>query len=154
MFVYWWLHYLWTPDASAFHQSHGSRRVKLHYRSETTDLIVEISLQPWKSFQPDGVILFRWGLLEQPEQSDSILATKPAILDMDLCCSDILTPLPALGVPFEIDDVKGPLIANPVRSMEQVSIAISVHASCCNATCTPPFLNGRSPLRRCINLNQ
>ncbi|DBB16551.1 TPA: Uroporphyrinogen decarboxylase 2, chloroplastic [Trebouxia sp. C0006] len=61
-------------------------------RSETTDLIVEISLQPWKSFKPDGVILF----------------------------SDILTPLPAFGVPFEIDDVKGPLIANPVRSLQQV----------------------------------
>ena len=39
-------------------------------RSETTELIVEISLQPWNSFHPDGVILF----------------------------SDILTPLPALGV--------------------------------------------------------
>jgi uroporphyrinogen decarboxylase len=28
-------------------------------RSETTDLIVEISLQPWNSFKPDGVIIFR-----------------------------------------------------------------------------------------------
>ena len=47
-------------------------------RSETTELIVEISLQPWNSFKPDGVILF----------------------------SDILTPLPGIGVDFEIDDVK------------------------------------------------
>uniref|UniRef100_A0A1D2A777 Uroporphyrinogen decarboxylase n=1 Tax=Auxenochlorella protothecoides TaxID=3075 RepID=A0A1D2A777_AUXPR len=61
-------------------------------RSENTDLIVDISLQPWHSFRPDGVIIF----------------------------SDILTPLPALGIPFEIDDIKGPLIANPVRSQEQV----------------------------------
>lgn len=29
-------------------------------RSEVTDLIVEISLQPWNSFKPDGVIIFRW----------------------------------------------------------------------------------------------
>ena len=35
-------------------------------------------------------------------------------------CSDILTPLTALGVPFEIDDHKGPLIENPIHSMEQV----------------------------------
>ena len=39
-------------------------------RSEVTELIVEISLQPWHSFRPDGVILF----------------------------SDILTPLPGIGV--------------------------------------------------------
>ena len=45
---------------------------------ETTDLITEITLQPWRAFQPDGVILF----------------------------SDILTPLPAIGIPFEIDDYK------------------------------------------------
>jgi uroporphyrinogen decarboxylase len=61
-------------------------------RSETTELIVEISLQPWQSFRPDGVILF----------------------------SDILTPLPGIGVQFEIDDVKGPILEQTVRSMEQV----------------------------------
>ena len=61
-------------------------------RSETTELIVDISLQPFRSFRPDGVILF----------------------------SDILTPLPAIGVPFEIDDNKGPLIDDPIRSMEQL----------------------------------
>ncbi|KAI8466935.1 MAG: uroporphyrinogen decarboxylase [Monoraphidium minutum] len=62
-------------------------------RSETTELIVDISLQPFRSFRPDGVILF----------------------------SDILTPLPGIGVPFEIDDNKGPLIDDPIRSMEQLS---------------------------------
>uniref|UniRef100_A0A383V4C4 Uroporphyrinogen decarboxylase n=1 Tax=Tetradesmus obliquus TaxID=3088 RepID=A0A383V4C4_TETOB len=61
-------------------------------RSETTELIVDISLQPFRSFKPDGVILF----------------------------SDILTPLPGIGVPFEIDDNKGPLLDNPIRSKEQL----------------------------------
>lgn len=56
-------------------------------RSETTDLIVEISLQPWEAFQPDGVIIF----------------------------SDILTPLPAFGVPFDIEEVRGPVIHSPIR---------------------------------------
>ncbi|OVA02984.1 Uroporphyrinogen decarboxylase (URO-D) [Macleaya cordata] len=59
-------------------------------RSETTDLIVEISLQPWKAFRPDGVIIF----------------------------SDILTPLPAFGVPFDIEEVRGPVIQTPIRSEE------------------------------------
>lgn len=59
-------------------------------RSETTDLIVEISLQPWEAFHPDGVIIF----------------------------SDILTPLPAFGIQFDIEDVRGPVIQSPIRSEE------------------------------------
>lgn len=62
-------------------------------RSETLDLIVEISLQPWKAFRPDGVIIF----------------------------SDILTPLPAIGIDFEIDERKGPLIEHPIRSKEDLA---------------------------------
>ncbi|KAK3016976.1 hypothetical protein RJ639_005341 [Escallonia herrerae] len=61
-------------------------------RSETTDLIVEISLQPWEAFHPDGVIIF----------------------------SDILTPLPAFGVPFDIEDVRGPVIHSPLRTEEHL----------------------------------
>lgn len=59
-------------------------------RSETTDLIVEISLQPWEAFHPDGVIIF----------------------------SDILTPLPAFGVQFDIEEVRGPVIQSPIHSEE------------------------------------
>ena len=67
-------------------------------RSETTDLIVDITLQPWRAFQPDGVILF----------------------------SDILTPLPAIGIPFEIDDYKGPLLDKTIRSEEDLKIMHSM----------------------------
>ncbi|XLR32255.1 hypothetical protein S83_060155, partial [Arachis hypogaea] len=56
-------------------------------RSETTDLIVKISLQPWNAFRPNGVIIF----------------------------SDILTPLPAFGVEFDVEDVRGPVIQSPIR---------------------------------------
>jgi uroporphyrinogen decarboxylase len=61
-------------------------------RSETVELAVEISLQPYRAFKPDGVILF----------------------------SDILTPLPGMGVNFDILEKEGPVIAEPVRTMEDV----------------------------------
>jgi uroporphyrinogen decarboxylase len=61
-------------------------------RSENPDLAIEISLQPWRAFQPDGVIMF----------------------------SDILTPLPGIGIPFDIIESKGPIIDPPIRSLEQV----------------------------------
>ncbi|KAI0524318.1 hypothetical protein KFK09_003684 [Dendrobium nobile] len=70
-------------------EKHPSFRV----RSETVDLIVEISLQPWRAFHPDGVIIF----------------------------SDILTPLPAFGVHFEIEEVKGPIIQNPISSEDDLN---------------------------------
>ncbi|GFH17479.1 uroporphyrinogen decarboxylase, partial [Haematococcus lacustris] len=50
------------------------------------------AMQPWKAYKTDGVIFF----------------------------SDILTPLPALGIEFDVVKGKGPLIATPIRSMEQV----------------------------------
>ena len=61
-------------------------------RSETAALAAEISLQPWRAYGVDGVILF----------------------------SDILTPLPALGVEFRIDDADGPVVEPPLRSRAQV----------------------------------
>nr|DAD35965.1 TPA_asm: hypothetical protein HUJ06_006605 [Nelumbo nucifera] len=48
------------------------------------------SRKPWNAFHPDGVIIF----------------------------SDILTPLPAFGVPFDIEEVKGPVIQSPICSEE------------------------------------
>jgi len=61
-------------------------------RSENPDLSYEISMQPFEAFQPDGVILF----------------------------SDILTPLPGMGINFDIVESKGPLINEPIRSLKQV----------------------------------
>ena len=61
-------------------------------RSENADLAVEVSLQPWRAFQPDGVILF----------------------------SDILTPLTGMGIPFDILAGSGPVIHDPIRTMAQV----------------------------------
>ena len=61
-------------------------------RSENPDLSYEISMQPFHAFKPDGVILF----------------------------SDILTPLPGMGIDFDIIESKGPQIGDPIRSMAQV----------------------------------
>jgi uroporphyrinogen decarboxylase len=61
-------------------------------RSENPDLAIEISLQPWRAFQPDGVIMF----------------------------SDILTPLPGIGIPFDIIESRGPIIDPPIRTQAQV----------------------------------
>tara|TARA_Y100000766_G_C18861293_1_gene583353 strand:- start:667 stop:1530 length:864 start_codon:yes stop_codon:yes gene_type:complete len=49
-------------------------------------------MQPFHAFKPDGVILF----------------------------SDILTPLPGMGINFEIIESKGPIIENPIRDLSQI----------------------------------
>ena len=55
-------------------------------------------------------------------RSPSPLQRLPLTLPASPTCprSDILTPLPAFGIPFEIDDNKGPLLDNPIRSTEQL----------------------------------
>ena len=58
-------------------------------RSETPDISLEISLQPWRAYGTDGVILF----------------------------SDILTPLPAMGVDFTIREGGG-ISISPIRTRE------------------------------------
>jgi uroporphyrinogen decarboxylase len=61
-------------------------------RSEIPDVAIEVSLQPWRAFRPDGVILF----------------------------SDIVTPLPGMGIDMDIAEGKGPIIHNPIRTQAQV----------------------------------
>jgi len=60
-------------------------------RSEIPDVAVEVSLQPWRAYQTDGCILF----------------------------SDILTPLPGMGVEFDIDEKVGPVV-EPMRSWDAI----------------------------------
>ncbi|WP_414575466.1 uroporphyrinogen decarboxylase [Anabaena sp. CCY 9402-a] len=61
-------------------------------RSEIPEVAIEVSLQPWRAFQPDGVILF----------------------------SDIVTPLPGLGIEMDIAEGKGPIIHAPIRTQAQI----------------------------------
>ena len=61
-------------------------------RSETPDIAIELSLQPFRAFSTDGVIMF----------------------------SDILTPLPSMGIEFDVVKGSGPVILDPIRSMDQV----------------------------------
>ena len=68
------------------------RHPSFRERSENPDLSYEISMQPFEAFQPDGVILF----------------------------SDILTPLPGMGIDFDIVESKGPQINDPIRNLSQV----------------------------------
>ena len=70
-----------------------SDKIPFRERSETPEIALELSLQPWRAFRPDGVIMF----------------------------SDILTPLPALGVEFDVVKGKGPVIQSPLRSREQAA---------------------------------
>lgn len=65
---------------------------KYRDRSEIPSIAVEISLQPFYAFKPDGVIVF----------------------------SDILTPLPGIGIPFDIIESRGPIFENPIRTQAQV----------------------------------
>jgi uroporphyrinogen decarboxylase len=69
-----------------------SDTIPFRERSETASIAIELSLQPWNAFQPDGVIMF----------------------------SDILTPLPALGIEFDVIKGKGPRIDAPIRDMDAV----------------------------------
>ena len=69
-----------------------SDKYAFRVRSETPEIAVELSLQCYRRYKPDGVIMF----------------------------SDILTPLPGMGIDFDIIESKGPQIGDPIRSMAQV----------------------------------
>jgi len=69
-----------------------SDKYPFRHRSETPEIAIELSLQPFRAFGTDGVIMF----------------------------SDILTPLPSMGIEFDVIKGSGPKIFEPIRSMDQV----------------------------------
>lgn len=73
-----------------------SDKYPFRYRSETPEIATELSLQCWKKFGLDAVIFF----------------------------SDILTPLPAVGVEFDVIKGKGPVIAEPLRGRARVEAVV------------------------------
>ncbi|KAG4923232.1 hypothetical protein JHK87_048772 [Glycine soja] len=79
-------------DSVGSYQTICEKYPSFRERSENVDLVVEISLQPWHVFKPDGVILF----------------------------SDILTPLSGMNIPFDIVKGKGPVIFDPIHTAAQV----------------------------------
>ena len=64
-------------------------------RSEIAEVATEISLQPWRAYKTDGVILF----------------------------SDILTPLPGMGIDFDILEKEGPKMP-PLRTKEEIDAVL------------------------------
>lgn len=69
-----------------------SEKYPFRMRSETPEIAIELSLQPWKAFGVDAVIMF----------------------------SDILTPLPAMGIDFTIVPGKGPKIVNTIKTQADI----------------------------------
>ena len=70
-----------------------SDKYPFRHRSETPEIATELSLQCWREFGVDGVIMF----------------------------SDILTPLPALGVEFDVIKGKGPRIEDTLRTDARIA---------------------------------
>ena len=83
-------------------------------RSEIADVATEISLQPWHAYGTDGVILF----------------------------SDILTPLPGMGIDFDILEKEGPKMP-PLRTKEQIDAVLSGQDFDPEAAC--PFVKEARP---------
>jgi uroporphyrinogen decarboxylase len=87
-------------------------------RSEIAEVSTQISLQPWEAYKTDGVILF----------------------------SDILTPLPGMGVDFDILEKAGPKIRKPVRTAADID---AVHLMDPDESC--PFVRQTlGDLRRAV----
>lgn len=69
-----------------------SEKYPFRERSETPSMAIELSMQPLEAFGVDGVIMF----------------------------SDILTPLPAMGIEFDVITGKGPVIAKRIATKQDI----------------------------------
>jgi hypothetical protein len=88
-----------------------SDKYPFRMRSETPDIAIELSLQPWRAFKPDGVIFF----------------------------SDILTPLPALGIEFDVIKGKGPRIEVRQEAVAATTTPAVRANACMFAACLPAW---------------
>ena len=70
-----------------------SDKIPFRERSETPDYAVELSMQCHRAYGMDGIIMF----------------------------SDILTPLPVLGVDFDVVKGVGPVISTSIRTVDDVN---------------------------------
>lgn len=89
-----------------------SDKLPFRTRSEDASIVRTLSLQPWHTFGTDAVILF----------------------------SDILTPLPALGIDFDVIPGKGPVLPNPVRSILRAQ-QVWDHVESFNPSSSLPFVS-------------
>ena len=88
-----------VPNAQVY-QELCKKHTTFRERSENVEVSVEVTLQPWHAFKPDGVVLF----------------------------SDILTPLTGMNIPFDIVKGKGPIIEQPVATMSDVRAIATLDA--------------------------
>lgn len=95
-------------------------------RSENVDVAVEVSLQPWRAFQvcrgcaggngATGARLLCSWRLQRRALTKHAQSIQP---DGVILFSDILTPIAGMNIPFDIVAGKGPVIFDPIRTMEQ-----------------------------------
>merc|ERR1719199_634787 len=89
-------------------------------RSEIPEVAVEVSLQPWRQYGTDGCILF----------------------------SDILTPLPGVGIEFDINEKVGPVV-EPMRDWDSIKKMHPIDPSTAAPLCRggPPYPPRRASRR-------